>query len=92
MMGKLHDKLKDVVDTMGHPLELFLVRLLFLGILPKIHLFLKKEHFLNFWKIKPREDGSDLGSKLTELFQVLNTPFEKRLKYVMTRAWQLFLM
>ncbi|MBK6548214.1 MAG: hypothetical protein IPG15_07335 [Arcobacter sp.] len=32
---------------------------------------------MNFGK---KTQESDLGSKLTELFQVLNTPFEKRLK------------
>ncbi len=35
---------------------------------------------MKFLENKTSEDGSDLGSKLTELFQVLNTPFEKRLK------------
>ena len=78
MMGKLHDKLKDVGYD-GHPLELFLVRLLFLGFAEDTSIF-EKRAFLEFLENKTSEDGSDLGSKLTELFQVLNTPFEKRLK------------
>lgn len=78
MMGKFHDKLKDVGYD-GHPLELFLVRLLFLGFAEDTSIF-EKRAFLEFLENKTSEDGSDLGSKLTELFQVLNTPFEKRLK------------
>ena len=78
MMGKLHDKLKDVGYD-GHSLELFLVRLLFLGFAEDTSIF-EKRAFLEFLENKTSEDGSDLGSKLTELFQVLNTPFEKRLK------------
>lgn len=78
MMGKLHDKLKDVGYD-GHPLEVFLVRLLFLGFAEDTSIF-EKRAFLEFLENKTSEDGSDLGSKLTELFQVLNTPFEKRLK------------
>ncbi|WP_066402780.1 class I SAM-dependent DNA methyltransferase [Aliarcobacter cryaerophilus] len=78
MMGKLHDKLKDVGYD-GHPLELFLVRLLFLGFAEDTSIF-EKRAFLEFLENKTSEDGSDLGSKLTEIFQVLNTPFEKRLK------------
>ncbi|MFA7085274.1 MAG: DNA methyltransferase [Aliarcobacter sp.] len=78
MMGKLHDKLKDVGYD-GHSLEVFLVRLLFLGFAEDTSIF-EKRAFLEFLENKTSEDGSDLGSKLTELFQVLNTPFEKRLK------------
>lgn len=80
MMGKLHDKLKDVGYD-GHPLEVFLVRLLFLGFAEDTSIF-EKRAFLEFLENKTSEDGSDLGSKLTELFQVLNTPFEKRLKNI----------
>lgn len=78
MMGKLHDKLKDVGYD-GHSLEVFLVRLLFLGFAEDTSIF-EKRAFLEFLENKTSEDGSDLGSKLTELFQVLNTPFGKRLK------------
>lgn len=78
LMGKLHDELK-ATGYEGHPLEVFLVRLLFLQFAEDTGIF-ERRIFTEFIENRTSEDGSDLGSKLTELFQVLNTPQDKRLK------------
>jgi hypothetical protein len=78
LMGKLHDELKDTGYD-GHALEHFLVRLLFLEFAEDTAIF-EKRTFTEFIENRTHEDGSDIGSRFTELFQVLNTPFDKRLK------------
>ncbi|MFN8114855.1 MAG: DNA methyltransferase [Bacteroidia bacterium] len=78
LMGKLHDKLKDVGYT-GHPLEIYLVRLLFCLFADDTTIF-DKDIFNDFIEQRTSEDGSDLAARLNELFYVLNTPKEKRLK------------
>ena len=78
LMGKLHDELKET-GYEGHPLEHFLVRLLFLLFAEDTAIF-EKRLFTEFIENKTNEDGSDVGSKLAELFQVLNTPQDKRLR------------
>ena len=78
LMGKLHDELKEIGYD-GHPLEHFLVRLLFLLFAEDTAIF-DKRIFTEFIENRTNEDGSDVGAKLAELFQVLNTPEEKRLK------------
>ena len=77
-MGKLHDELKETGYD-GHPLEHFLVRLLFLLFAEDTSIF-EKMIFTEFIENRTHEDGSDVGAKLAELFQVLNTPEDKRLK------------
>ncbi|MCD4772005.1 MAG: hypothetical protein K8R41_01330, partial [Bacteroidales bacterium] len=78
LMGKLHDKLEES-GYKGHPLEVFLVRLLFCLFADDTGIF-EKDIFKEFIEIKTNEDGSDLGAWLAQFFQVLNTPTEKRLK------------
>ena len=78
LMGKLHDELKDTGYD-GHALEHFLVRLLFLEFAEDTAIF-EKRLFTEFIENRTSIDGSDVGSRFTELFQVLNTPFDKRLK------------
>jgi type II restriction/modification system DNA methylase subunit YeeA len=78
LLGKLHDELKET-GYVEHPLELFLVRLLFLMFAEDTAIF-EKNSFVEYIENRTNEDGSDVGSKLTELFQVLNTPEDKRLK------------
>ncbi|MCX6051154.1 MAG: N-6 DNA methylase [Campylobacterales bacterium] len=80
LMGKLHDELKEIGYD-GHPLEHFLVRLLFLLFAEDTAIF-EKRIFTEFIEDKTHEDGSDIGSKLAELYQVLNTPTNKRLKNI----------
>ncbi|HBH24177.1 MAG TPA: SAM-dependent methyltransferase [Cytophagales bacterium] len=80
LMGKLHDKLK-AVGYEGHPLEAYLVRLLFILFADDTTIF-DKDIFIDFIEQKTSEDGSDLASRLTELFYILNTSKEKRLKNI----------
>jgi len=78
LMGKLHDRLKEIGYT-GHPLEVYLVRILFLLFSEDTTIF-NKQQFQDYLEQRTNEDGSDLAAKLQELFQVLNTPGEKRFK------------
>lgn len=78
LMGKLHDKLK-AIGYEGHPLELYLVRLLFCLFADDTGIFDKD--ILNDYIInKTNVDGSDLAAHIGQLFQILNTPEDKRLK------------
>ncbi|HRH40622.1 MAG TPA: hypothetical protein PKY82_03180 [Pyrinomonadaceae bacterium] len=76
LMGKLHDRLEEIGYT-GHPLEVYLVRILFCLFAEDTTIF-NKQQFQEFIEQRTSEDGSDLAAKLQELFQVLNTPKEKR--------------
>lgn len=78
LMGKLHDQLEEN-GYEGHPLEVFLVRLLFCLFADDTGIF-EKDTFKEFIEVKTNEDGSDLGAWLAQYFQVLNTPTGKRLK------------
>ncbi|WP_310558914.1 DNA methyltransferase [Flavobacterium sp.] len=78
LMGKLHDRLKEIGYD-GHPLEVYLVRLLFCLFAEDTTIF-NKEQFQDYITHRTNEDGSDLAPKLQELFQVLDTPNGKRFK------------
>ena len=78
LMGKLHDRLKDIGYD-GHPLEVYLVRLLFCLFAEDTTIF-NKQQFQDYITFRTNEDGSDLAPKLQELFQVLDTANEKRFK------------
>ena len=78
LMGKLHDRLKEI-GYEGHPLEVYLVRVLFLLFAEDTTIF-EKQQFQDYIEQRTSEDGSDLAAKLQELFQVLNTPLDKRFK------------
>jgi len=78
LMGKLHDRLEEIGYT-GHPLEVYLVRVLFLLFAEDTSIF-EIQQFQEFLEQRTAEDGSDLASKLQELFQVLNTAKENRFK------------
>ncbi len=80
LMGKLHDQLKEAGYD-GHPLEVYLVRLLFCLFADDTTIF-EKDIFRDFLEQRTSEDGSDLGARISELFYVLNTPREKRLKHL----------
>jgi len=77
-MGRLHDQMKDSGYT-GHPLELYMVRLLFCLFAEDTGIF-EKQQFKEYIEQRTLEDGSDLGHHLSTLFQVLNTSPDKRLK------------
>ena len=78
LMGKLHDRLKEI-GYEGHPLEVYLVRLLFCLFADDTTIF-NKQQFQDYLEQRTNEDGSDLAAKLQELFQVLNTDPRNRFK------------
>ena len=80
LMGNLHDRLKDIGYS-GHPLEVYLVRVLFMLFAEDTTIFYKQQ-FQDYIEQRTHEDGSDLAAKLQELFQVLNTPQESRFKNI----------
>ena len=77
-LGKLHDQFK-ATGYDGHALEILLVRLLFCLFAEDTALF-ERRLFQDYLEQRTSEDGSDLGMHLAQLFQVLDTPPEKRLK------------
>lgn len=77
LMGKLHDQLKAIGYT-GHDLEVYLVRLLFCLFADDTSIF-EKDIFDDYLRLKTAPDGSDLAMHMDSLFNVLNTPPEKRL-------------
>ena len=77
-MGRLHDKLKEI-GYEGHHLELYLVRLLFCLFAEDTSIF-ERRQFQDLIEQSTSEDGRDLAQWLESLFEVLNTPQEKRLK------------
>jgi N-6 DNA Methylase len=72
LMGKLHDAL-DEANYSGHDLEQLLVRLLFCLFADDTGIFEPKDIFLQLIEADTKEDGSDTGRMLIELFDVLNT-------------------
>lgn len=85
LMGRLHDELKATGydgapgSPERHALELYLVRLLFILFADDTGIF-ERDAFYTFITDQTREDGSDLGAQLARLFQLLNTPEERRPK------------
>ncbi|MFN7552519.1 MAG: class I SAM-dependent DNA methyltransferase [Pseudomonadota bacterium] len=75
-MGALHDAL-EASGYEGHPLEVLLVRLLFCLFADDTGIF-DRNAFRELVELRSSVDGSDLGRLLNELFEVLNTPAEKR--------------
>ncbi|KAB2894418.1 MAG: class I SAM-dependent DNA methyltransferase [Bacteroidetes bacterium] len=78
LMGRLHDAIK-ATGYEGHELEVFLTRLLFCLFGDDTGIF-NRDSFVSFLETKTREDGLDVGPQLSFLFQLLNTPPEKRPK------------
>ncbi len=79
LMGKVHDALEQSGYD-GHDLEQFLVRLLFCLFADDTGIFEPRGIFETLVKDRTAEDGSDLGQWISQLFDVLNTPDEKRYK------------
>ena len=76
IMGKLHDTL-EAGGYSGHKLERFLVRVLFCLFAQDTGIF-DPRSFADYLENRTAKDGSDLGIHLARLFDVLNTPQEKR--------------
>lgn len=79
LMGKLHDGL-EASGFVGHDLEQLLVRLLFCLFADDTGIFQPKDIFYQLIENDTRSDGSDTGSVLNELFDVLDTPESSRQK------------
>jgi hypothetical protein len=77
-MGKLHDRLKES-GYQGHDLEVLLVRLLFCLFADDTGIF-PTGQFVEWLENRTSPDGTDLGAKLTQLFQVLDSPIARRQK------------
>ena len=75
-MAKLHNQLRDDNYT-GHDLELLLVRLVFCMFADDSGIF---EHgqLRDYIANRTNADGSDLGGRLVDVFQTLNTPKNQR--------------
>lgn len=70
-------ELHDALMTGGfdpHDLERLLVRILFCLFAEDTFIFTQPEVFTQFIRMQTREDGSDLGARLNELFDWLNNP------------------
>ncbi len=76
LMGKLHDQLK-ASGYAGHPLEVFLVRLLFCLFAEDTGIF-EKRQFQDYLELRTAPDGHDLGAHLSMVFHVLNTDLPQR--------------
>ena len=75
-MAKLHNQLADTRYT-GRDLELLLVRLVFCLFADDALIF-ERNIFANYLRNRTQSDGSDLGPRLVKMFEVLNTPEDKR--------------
>jgi hypothetical protein len=78
IMDDLHDAIKGGGYT-GHELERFLVRVLFCLFAQSTSIF-EPGAFRSYIEDYTKPDGSDLGLHLAKLFEVLNTPEERRQK------------
>ncbi len=78
LVGKLHDSLRDA-GYPAHDLERFLVRIVFCLFADDTGVFEPRDILLDFLETRTREDGTDLGPLLMQLFQVLNTPEGERI-------------
>jgi len=78
LMGKLHDKLLEN-GYEGHELEFFLTRLLFCKFAEDTGIFAKNS-FREFIELHTDEEGRNLGAQISYLFQIFDTPNEKRPK------------
>ena len=77
LIARLHDALK-ASGYDGHDLELFLVRTVFCLFADDTGIFEPRDIFLQFIEERTAPDGADLGLWLMRLFQVLNTPANRR--------------
>ena len=78
LVGRLHDQL-HAVRYRGHDLERYLVRIVFCLFADDTGIFEPRDIFLDYIETRTSEDGADLGARLAQFFQVLDTPESDRL-------------
>ena len=76
LVGQLYDALA-ATGYRGHDLERFLVRVVFCLFADDTGIF-ERDIFFDLIEQRTHDDGSDLGSRLAELFEVLNQPEDER--------------
>lgn len=76
LMGKLYDVMSEAGYS-GHELNVFLMRILFCLFAEDAQIF-NANQFRKYIETRTNVDGSDLGMHLGMLFQIFNTPKEKR--------------
>lgn len=76
LMATIHDQLFES-GYKGEILELFLVRILFMFFADDTAIF-QKNQLLEYIEQRTKEDGTDLGMHLAQLFQILNTSEAQR--------------
>jgi hypothetical protein len=76
LMGRVYDLL-DESGYGGHDLDQLLVRLVFIMFADDTSVW-EKNRFTDYLLDRTAEDGSDLGPRLSLLFQVLDTPTSQR--------------
>ena len=77
LVGRLHDAL-DAAGYRGHDLERLLVRIVFCLFADDTGIFEPRDIFFDLLDHRTAKDGSDTGSWLEHLFQVLDTREEAR--------------
>ncbi len=77
LMGRIYDRLAEN-GYEGGQLNLLLVRLVFLMFADDTGLWGETGLFEDYIERKTDEDGSDLGPRLGQLFELLDTPMDKR--------------
>ena len=77
LVARLHDALK-ASGYGGRDLELLLVRTVFCLFADDTGIFEPRDVFLDFIEERTAADGADLGPWLARLFQVLDTPEDRR--------------
>jgi len=77
LVGRLHDSL-EASGYRGHRLEVFLTRLVFCLFADDTGIFEPRDIFLEYLETRTREDGSDTGPMIAQLFEVLDTPEQER--------------
>ncbi len=80
LMADIHVSLEEA-GFVGHQLEVLLVRLMFCLFADDSAIF-EKGLFREFIETRTHEDGSDMGSKLNTLFEVLDTPEDRRQQHM----------
>ena len=77
LVGELYDLLSEA-NFDGDELERYLVRLVFCLFADDTGIFEPRDAFADLVEHRTREDGTDLGRCIAEVFQVLNTPGARR--------------